>query len=318
MWKKTIKRIFRWSPFPSLILMLFMLVLNVIFTPKFFNPLSLSGFFSTTTPIIIAAMGCAVALLGGVIDLSVGAIISLVNVVFIKFAVMGYDFILCAAIAIVCSLVIGAINGLVIGLIRVNSVITTFATYIMAAGLALWIFPTPGGSAPSWFINWYGGFFLGIPIPIYIILLTALIWLLIRYTPFGVSVYAVGKSEEKAYITGIPVARVKFFTCFFASFIYGIAGLSLCACVGAGDPLVGLNITLFAIAAGVIGGISLSGGEGSLVGAIFGAIFFSLVITLVLMAHIDPFYQDLVSALVILLGILGSTWLERKRKIISL
>jgi ribose transport system permease protein len=308
------RRALAWPPLPALVLTVLFIALNRLLTPSFWNPYSMLGFLASNGPVICVAIGASIVLLGGGVDLSSGAVLSLVNVVFVSLIGMKTGFWIAAAVAVGAALAVGALNGFVVGYLRVNPLIATFATLSMTAGLALWILPTPSGSAPAGFVNFYNGFLLGIPTPVYFIVLCAVIWIVVRRTPLGLWVYAVGKNEQKAFASGLPVASTKFATFLIGGLMNGIAGLALTGSVSTGDPLIGSPVTMSAIAACVIGGVSLMGGEGDMLGAIFGGLFLGLVITLVLAAHISPFYQDLVSGLIILLGILGATWLGKKRR----
>jgi ribose transport system permease protein len=310
-------KIFKWSPFPVLVLLIVMVIINSIITPGFLSLSSLSGFLGSYAPLVCAAIGSAVVLFGGGIDISLGANVSLVNVVLITLVGKGFDMFSASLIALLVALAIGVLNGCVIAFLRVNPLLTTFSTSSVAAGLALWVMPTPGGQASMNFITWYNGNWFGIPTPIYFIAFVWLLWLFLYKTPIGVWLYALGRDERKAFVSAISVRWLQFFTYTFAALVTGIGAIALTGSVGSGDPLVGLPISLNAIAACVIGGISLMGGSGDALGAIFGALFLGLVSTTVLAIHVPPFYQDLVSGVIVLLGIVGSVSLQRKSKFAS-
>ncbi|MBH8605481.1 ABC transporter permease [Thermoactinomyces sp. CICC 10522] len=307
-------KILKWSSFPVLVLLIVMAVINSIITPGFLSLSSLSGFFGSYAPLVCVAIGSAVVLFGGGIDISLGAIVSLVNVVLITLVGKGFDMFSASVIALLVAVAMGALNGFVIGFLRVNPLLITFSTSSVAAGLALWVMPTPGGQASMNFITWYNGNWFGIPTPIYFIVFVWLLWYLLSQTPIGIWLYAMGRDERKAFVSAISVSWLQFFTYVFAAFVTGIGAIALTGSIGSGDPLVGLPISLNAIAACVIGGISLMGGSGDSLGAIFGALFLGLVSTTVLAVHIPPFYQDLVSGVIVLFGIIGSISLLRKFK----
>lgn len=307
-------KILRWSPFPVFVLLIVMVIINVIVTPNFLTMTSISGFFASYAPLICAAIGAAVVLFGGGIDISLGAIISLVNVVLITLLEKGYDMISASLIALAVAIGVGALNGLVIGFLRVNPLLTTFSTSSIAGGLALWIMPSPDGQATMDFIMWYNGDWFGIPSPIFFILVVWLLWWILKKTPIGDWIFSMGRDEQKAFASAIPVSWLKFFSYVFAAFVTGLGAIALTGSIGSGDPLVGLPISLNAIAACVIGGISLMGGSGDTLGAVFGAIFLGLVSTTVLAIQVPPFYQDLVSGVIILIGIVGSVSLAKKLK----
>ncbi|MCL6625238.1 MAG: ABC transporter permease [Alicyclobacillus shizuokensis] len=309
--------ILKWTTFPVLVLVIVMAVINSVLTPGFLTMSSLSGFLGSYAPLVCAAVGSAVVLCGGGIDISLGSIVCLVNVVFITMQGYGWNVLTSAALAVLVGVGVGALNGFVIGFLRVNPLLTTFSTSSVAAGVALWIMPTPGGQASMDFVTWYNGNWLGIPTPVYFIAVVWLLWLFLSKTPIGIWLYALGCDERKAFASAISVAWLQFFTYVFAALATGIGAIALTGSVGSGDPLVGLPISLNAIAACVIGGISLMGGRGDSFGAILGALFLGLVSTTVLAAHVPPFYQDLVSGVIVLLGVIGSVSLSRKPKLVS-
>jgi ribose transport system permease protein len=306
-------KILKWNLLPVFGLMIVFLILNIFITPGFLSLSSLSGFISSYAPLICVSIGSAVVMFGGGIDISLGAIVSLVNVILITLIGKGWGIGEAIGAALGVAILVGILNGSVIGFLRVNPLLATFSTSSVAAGLALWIMPAPGGQAPMDFIQLYNGFLFSIPTPVYFILITFALWIFIKMTPAGIWLFASGRDERKAYVSAIPVQWIQFFTYVFAAFVSGIGAIALTGSVGSGDPLVGLPLSLNAIAACVIGGISLMGGSGEVMGAIFGAIFLGLVTTTVLAAQISPFYQDLLSGAIVLIGILGATWIRRKR-----
>jgi ribose transport system permease protein len=305
--KNILRKMYTWSSFPSLILLISFIIINLIINPNFFNPLNIGGFLSYNVPLVCVSIGIAVVLLSGGIDISVGAIVCLVNVVFITLIGKGFGITTAILCSLISAITIGSLNGVIISIFRVTPLLTTFATSSIAAGLALWIMPIPGGSAPMEFISWYNSFALGLPVPLFFIILCITFWILIKITPLGVWIYAVGQNERKAFVSSIPVTLVKFFVYVFSSLLAGIGGIALTGSIGSGDPLAGLPISLNAIAACVIGGISLYGGQGNVIGSVFGSLFLGLVITAVQGANIPSFYQDLASGLIILTGIIGAS-----------
>jgi ribose transport system permease protein len=306
------KKLLEWSAFPSLVLLVLFACINTALMPNFMNSSSLAGFLASNSPLICVAIAAAVVLIGGGIDISLGAVVSLVNVVMITMIGRGWGPGSATLFALGVALAFGILNGVVVSFLRVTPLLATFATSSVAAGLALWIMPAPGGSVPVSFVDWYNGFFLGLPVSLYFILLLFVIWIGIRFTPLGTWLYAVGKEERKAFISAVPVSWVQFFTYVFAALTAGIGGIALTGSIGSGDALAGLPLSLNAIAACVIGGVSLMGGSGEVIGSIFGAVVLGMVTTTVLVVHIAPFYQDFISGLILLVGVLGVTLLRRK------
>jgi ribose transport system permease protein len=297
---------------PAAALFVLIVIFNIFITTRFLTTGFIVGFFSANAPLVLISIGEAVVLIGGGIDISLGAIVCLVNVVFITLVGSGWSFTAAAVTTILMALVCGIINGLVVGFLRVPPLLATFASTSVYGGLALWIMPTPGGAAPMNLISWYNNTLAGIPAPVYIILAALIVWIVIKYSPLRIWLYALGRDEKKAYMSAVPVKWTQLFMYSFAGLMAGIGALCLTGSIGSGDPLVGLPLSLSAIAGCVIGGISLSGGKGNILGSLFGSLFLGLVITTVLSARIEPFYQDFISGIIILIGVIGSTFLSRK------
>lgn len=300
-----LKRIVKWSPFPALVLLIVFVIISVTNTNDFFGGF-LIGFFDANIPLVCVAIGVAVVLIGGGIDISLGSIVCLVNVVIVTLYGLGASLIIAIIGGVVVGTLAGAINGIVVAYLRITPLLTTFATSSVFLGLALWILPSPGGMVPIDFVMWYIGNVGGIPTAIVFLIVGLALWIVIKKSKFGVWLYAVGHDDMKSYVSAVPVERVKLSTYAFAGFMSALGAVALTANVGAGDPLVGTTFSMMAIASCVIGGISLSGGIGDVIGAVFGALFLGLVTNTVLSAVSDPFFQNFYSGLIMLIGVIGS------------
>jgi ribose transport system permease protein len=308
------RKLLQWPSLPSLIMIIVLSVVNSFLIPHFFSTSYISSFFTSYAPLIIVAMAQTIVLLGRGIDLSVGGIISLVNVIVVSLAGQGWSFPSAIAAGLLAGTMIGVINGVVIGFLRVTPLLATLATTSIAAGAALWIMPFPGGSVPMEYIMWYQSTILGfLPAPLIFVILALLIWLAWKFTPAGLMLYAMGRDIQKTYVSGVPVVRIQFFTYVSSGFISAIAAIALSGNTGAGDPLLGNTYTLFAVAAAVIGAVSLMGGSGDIFGGIFGAIFLGLTFSLVFAIQIPSFYQDLTSGVIVLAGIIGASLMKQRK-----
>lgn len=301
-----LKRVIKWSPFPALVLLIVFIIISVINTNDFFGGGFLIGFFDANIPLICVAIGVGVVLIGGGIDISLGSIVSLVNVVIVTLIGKGMSLGLAIGAGLLVGTLAGFINGLIVSYLRITPLLTTFATSSVYLGLALWILPSPGGMVPIDFVMWYIGSLGGIPTALIFLLIGILLWLLLKNTKAGVWIYAVGENGMKSYLSAVPVDGVNAFVYTFAGFMSALGAVALTANIGAGDPLVGSTFSMMAIASCVIGGISLAGGIGDVIGAIFGAMFLGLVTNTVLSAVSNPFYQNFFSGLILLLGVIGS------------
>jgi len=307
------RNVVKWSSFPSLLLCVVFVALNGFITKGFLSWSSMGGFLQAIIPLIILSIGESVVLLGGGIDISVGASVSLINVILATMSQRGTSAEALIGIALICGLAIGALNGLLISIVRISPLLVTFATSYIISGMALTILPTPGGSMPDSLTNFYlSNVLFVIPSAVIFLAIVYAIWLVWHLSPMSTHLYATGNNIFKAFYSGIAVTRIQFMTYLFAGFASSIAALALTSYMGAGDARVGLPLTLNAIAACVIGGISLAGGAGNVSGAVFGSFFLGLVLTIILGLGIPTYYQNFASGLVILIGIFTAVMAGKK------
>lgn len=265
---------------------------------------------------IILAVGMTLVILTGGIDLSVGSILALSAVVCADVAKrmepVGSDPAASWGIIPVTWLValgigaaLGAFNGAMVIAFRIPPFIATLAMMTMARGAAnIYCDARPIGHLPEEFKLIGTGSLATIPAPVFIMaVLSAAILVITRYTVFGRYVYAVGGNEEAARLSGINVKGVKFWVYVVSGMFSGICGIILASRLGSGDPKLGLMYELIAIAAVVLGGTSLMGGRGSVIGTIFGALFMGILENGLLLKGVPTFYQWVVKGLVILIAV---------------
>jgi ribose transport system permease protein len=145
------------------------------------------------------------------------------------------------------------------------------------------------------------------------ILVPYIIWKIFKATPHGVRLYASGQNQNKAFASGVNVTGEKLFAMIFGGLCSGIGGIALTSSIGAGDPLIGSALAMTALSAAVIGGVSLSGGYGDAGGGIFACLFLGLITVLVLSAGVNAYMQQFVSALILLVGIIGAVTFKQIR-----
>jgi ribose transport system permease protein len=303
------RRILKWPSLPSLILFLVIVVINSFVSKNFMSLNAWTSFLQTTTPVILIAIGMAVVMLGGGIDLSLGAVVSVVNVIMVTtsggFKDIGLQYEAnIVSVPLILSFVVaigfGFFNGLLISVLRINPLLATFASSFVGSGVALTILPTPGGAVAEALGNlYYTNLFGFLPSCLLLIAFLYLIWYVLTRTPLRLYLYSVGNSASKAFFSGVKVPQVVFFTYIFSAFTAWLAGVAISSDFGGGDPRIGSAMTLSAVAACVIGGVSLSGGVGSASGGIFGALFLNLILITVLGLGIPGYLQELVSGLIV-------------------
>lgn len=317
--KSVLKRITRSSAFPAFVLMVAVYVANTFLVKGFTGGAALLSFINLAAPLVCLTIALSVVVIGGGFDVLLGAIVCVVNVTYVTFVDKGVPVFTAALAGIGLAMAVGLLNGVMVGFFRLNPLLTTFATTSVASGLALCIMPTPSGVGNADFIRFYSsGNILGIPTSVWFILVPLIIWFVIRMTPFGVWIYAVGKDEKKAYFSGIPSNLVHFTTYLYAAFCTAIGAIALSGNIGGGNPTVGLSLSMNAVAAVVIGGVALTGGEGNPIGAMFGAMFMYLITYTVYGAKINAYYQGLSTAIIMLAGVLLMSLIKKYKPVIRL
>jgi ribose transport system permease protein len=306
--------------FSILLILAAMLILAALLQPNFFEGKSLNRTVNAFTPLILLAMGQAVVIISGGLDLSAGTALSLLTCVMTSVMhkadpVTGvYAIIAALAVAVV----IGVVNGIGMGYLRIPSVIATFATSFIWLGAALFLRPTPGGESVPWFKLFYDvkaypgasptlkAFGAMVPSALILVVLGCLFWFILSRTRTGRYIYAVGSNHTSAYESGIDTARIQLWACVINSVFIFLAALFFVGQNQSGDARMGDPLTLRAIAAAVVGGIALAGGRGSVFFALIGALILSLVNKIIFFANIPYAYQTLVSGVIVILAIASS------------
>jgi ribose transport system permease protein len=272
---------------------------------------NLQGFL----PLMLIAVAQAYVVLGGSIDLSLGAIVSLVNVVVVVIAERfggGLGIALGMAAGLGVGLLCGMVNGVLIATLRLQAIVTTFATSIVFGGLALMVLPQAGGAIPPAYYQTYLGAVAGVPFVILCLLaLCALVWGVGR-TRFQTHLVAVGGNRTGAFQTGLPVVRIRVMSHALAGVMAAVATLAILGRTGAGDPLMGQAFTLGSVSAVVLGGIALSGGWGSVFGAVLGGAIIALINNVIFFADIPYQFQSIVQGVIILLALAAGIFVSRK------
>jgi ribose transport system permease protein len=316
-WGQISRKITRqYYPF-SLLLLVVVIVINSYLQANFYKPAVLNGFFRTILPLVILSAGQTVVIIGGGIDLSVGAIASLVNV--IMASLMGVNatpgqVVVAVLVGIAAGILAGAVNGFCVAYLRFQPLVTTFATTAIFSGIALFILPVPGGGVPDYLIETYMLHPLGIPLALWAILVVFLMWLALRLTSYGRYLNSVGGNAVAAYMSGVPVARVQFSMYLISGFMAGLCALALALIAGTGDPLIGQGMTLNSIVAVVLGGTSLAGGAGGVGGSLMGAVIISIIHNLISFANISNWWQTLAYGLIVLFALIGPGIVSQLRR----
>ena len=287
----------------ALILLLVAILINFILQPNLFAGDNLNSNMRVFLPIILLTVGQAVVILGGGIDISVGAIVSIINAVLAtRVGLSGspqamWQYV---GIALLIGILAGALNGFCVAYLRLQPIITTYATSFLYGGLALFILPNPGGGIPASIVEIYRNSTpIGLPLAFFVIAIVLGIWLYLRSTRYGNFLYAVGGKAQAAYETAVPVTWVQFSTYVISGLMAAFSGIAITMLSGSGNAEIGAAMTLNSITAVVIGGTALSGGVGGVAGPVMGAITLGLFQNIVSFAHINTWWETLVKALII-------------------
>jgi ribose transport system permease protein len=293
------------------------------------HPAGLSGNVVNTAAnkgVLLAFIAIAqtIPVLTSGLDLSVGSVFVMTNCLASN-AVAGEPGQVALGVAAVLAtgIACGAINGLVVVLGRIQPIIATLATGAIYQGIALWLRPAPGGEVSEGFADAITGSLHDI-VPVSLVVLIgaiAVIWLPYRRSVLGRAAYAIGSSEQAAYMSGVPVARAKLAAYVLAGLFAALAGLLL-TCVtesGEANALLGGSYTLNSIAAVVVGGTSLYGGTGGAIGSIFGAFALRTIGDLLFVFDMDALSQPLFLGVVLLIAVsLGSFRLLKVKRRLDL
>ncbi|MBN1835050.1 MAG: ABC transporter permease [Spirochaetales bacterium] len=294
----------RHPAFAGFLVMLVLLVLNAVLQPKFFSYRAIKSNFSAFTPLILASIAQGIIIISGSLDLSLGTAISLFSVCTAYIMTDTNVFpVLVLGVAIVVA-ASGLLNGFAIGRLGMPPLITTFATSAIFLGIAMTILPVAGGYVPKFFYRVYRADVLGfIPFPLLMLILGILIWVFFSRTRVYRYIYAIGGNEEAAYASGIKVARIRLFAHLIASVFIAMASLCVLMITATGEWRNGLGYNLNSVAAVVIGGVALTGGKGSVLGAIFGALALGLLNNVLFFAQLSSYWQVFYRGLIIVLSL---------------
>jgi ribose/xylose/arabinose/galactoside ABC-type transport system permease subunit len=282
--------------------------------PDFFTASNLVNVVRQTSFPAIVAVGMTFVILTAGIDLSVGGVIAFAGVVGCLIIVrpefsLGWALALGIAAGVAVGTVVGVINGVAITRFRLPPFIATLAMWFIAGrdgGLAFIVTAgQPVYNLPASFTFLGAGDIGGVPIPIILMLVTvAAGHVVLTRTAFGRHVYAVGGNEEAAWLSGINVARVKLAVYIISGTLAGLSSMVLAGRLASGDPKTGMGMELDAIAAVVVGGTSLFGGKGSVLGTLIGALIMGVLNNGLNLLDISSYWQPVVKGVVILLAVL--------------
>jgi ribose transport system permease protein len=269
-----------------------------------------------TSIIAIVAIGMTFVILTAGIDLSVGSLMAICGALAAGIAVrQGMDTYLSISIALGAGLFLGAINGLMIVKGSIPPFVATLSMLAIARGLTLvYTEGRPIAGLDERFIYWGTGQVLGIPLPVIIMIIIAVVaHIITRYTPFGLHVYSTGGNEETTRLAGISPDRIKLAVYMISGFLAALGGILLTARLWSAQPNAAVGWELDAIAAPVLGGTSLFGGVGSIGGTIIGAFIIGVLSNGLNLMGVPSYYQQVIKGLVLILAVAVDLINKRRR-----
>lgn len=290
------KRSWAFSEGSLILILLVLFVALSLASDTFFTTRNLSNLLRQTSINGIVALGMTFVIVSGGIDLSVGAVVGLSGMVAALLMSRGVDIWVSIAAALLVSMLVGAINGVLIFRGKVPPFIATLGSMTMVRGLIMLI----SGAAmvaglPRSFTDFSQADLFGIPSMVIVWLLIALVaWIIMRWTVFGRNTYTIGSNPEAARLSGINVGRTTIGVYALGALFAGIAGILFTSRIANGVPTAGQGYELDAIAAAVIGGASLSGAEGSVFGTLIGALIMQLLRNGGNLLGVNPFILEII------------------------
>ncbi|MBX3270527.1 MAG: ABC transporter permease [Sandaracinaceae bacterium] len=294
---------------PLLGLLVVIVLFGVLAPDRFLSAYNLKTVLTQTVIVGLGAVGMTYVMIAGGIDLSIGSVIALASVVTAVLLRDGHGPLVALAGGVATGAAAGALNGLLVTRLGIVPFIVTLGTMGVARGVAKWLADEQTVRADA---GWLGGLMTKTPDPAWLLLakgvwialgLAALMTLVLRRTVLGVHVFAVGSNEATARLCGVPVERVKLAVYTIAGVFAGLAGVLQFGRLTVGDPTTAIGLELDVIAAVVIGGASLSGGRGSITGALLGAFFMSVLANGCTLTGVPTYVQQILVGVIIVTAV---------------
>ncbi|MDE1513995.1 ribose ABC transporter permease [Vibrio sp. dsl-7] len=294
----------------SLIALLLLVVVVSFLNPNFFTVDNLLNILRQTSVNAIIAVGMTLVILTAGIDLSVGSVLALCGAFAASLVAMEVPVLVAVPTALLAGAVLGAISGMIIAKGKVQAFIATLVTMTLLRGVTMVY--TDGRPISTGFTDtadafaWFGtGYALGIPVPVWLMVAVfASAWYLLNHTRFGRYIYAVGGNESATRLSGINVDSVKIGVYALCGLLAALAGIIVTSRLSSAQPTAGMGYELDAIAAVVLGGTSLMGGKGRIMGTLIGALIIGFLNNALNLLDVSSYYQMIAKAVVILLAVL--------------
>ncbi|WP_447384406.1 ABC transporter permease subunit [Streptococcus pseudopneumoniae] len=297
------------SELTTVIALIILMAVITIINSNFLTANNLLNLLLQVTSNALIAFGMTFVILTGGIDLSVGSILALSSALTAGLLESGMTVTLAILISLILGCILGMMNGLLISYGKLAPFIVTLATMTIFRGATLVYTngnPITKGLSDTFLFQFLGqGYIVGIPFPVIIMFIVFIVlYVLLHKTAFGKSVYAIGGNEKAAYISGVKLNKVKIIIYSISGMMASISGLIITSRLSSAQPTAGASYEMDAIAAVVLGGTSLSGGKGRILGTLIGALIIGVLNNGLNIIGVSAFWQQVVKGVVILIAVL--------------
>lgn len=297
------------SELTTVIALIILMAVITIINSNFLTANNLLNLLLQVTSNALIAFGMTFVILTGGIDLSVGSILALSSALTAGLLGSGMPVTLAILISLILGCILGMMNGLLISYGKLAPFIVTLATMTIFRGATLVYTngnPITKGLSDTFLFQFLGqGYIVGIPFPVIIMFIVFIVlYVLLHKTAFGKSVYAIGGNEKAAYISGVKLNKVKIIIYSISGMMASISGLIITSRLSSAQPTAGASYEMDAIAAVVLGGTSLSGGKGRILGTLIGALIIGVLNNGLNIIGVSAFWQQVVKGVVILIAVL--------------
>ncbi|TNH07432.1 ribose ABC transporter permease [Testudinibacter sp. TR-2022] len=302
----------------SIIALLVLVFIVSLLNPNFFSIDNILNILRQTSVNAIIAVGMTFVILIAGIDLSVGSVLALTGAFAATMVGLDISIFIVVPVVLIAGLLLGGVSGLIVAKGKVQAFIATLVTMTLLRGVTMVY--TDGRPVSTGFSDsadqfaWIGtGYLFGIPVPIWIMVLVfAVAWYILQHTRMGRYIYALGGNEAATKLSGINVTKIKLFVFAASGMLAALAGLIVTSRLSSAQPTAGVSYELDAIAAVVVGGTSLMGGKGRVMGTLIGALIIGFLNNALNILDISSYYQMIAKAVVILVAVLADNYLGNK------
>jgi ribose transport system permease protein len=288
---------------PAIVLFLIMFSIYAAYEPSAISAIGISNLVNNAVVLGLAAAGLTIVILTGELDLSGSGVVAIANVLVATLSTGSLGSLGSLGAVLMVGIAVGALNGGLVAYLGLQSLAVTIGTLIVCQGIALVLLPAPGGEVAEAIAYGITGDLYGVPVAALILIGSGLLWWVLKNTRRGISIYAVGADEAAARLSGLDVRSTKMLSFAVAGACYAVAGYVHSAEIGSGDPRVSDAFILFMFASVAIGGTSLTGGQGGVLGTIVGAGILTVMQKMLFAVGVAEFYTNIFNGLIMIAAI---------------